>query len=51
MKFISNFTFASWPGKSGTPTFGNINLTESMKNLIVTCKFDQKQPQESLFAP
>ena len=34
-----------------TPTFGNINLTETMTNLIVFYKFNQKWLQESLFSP
>ena len=39
------------PVNPSTPTFGNINLTETMTNLIVAWKFSQKQTQESLFAP
>ena len=34
-----------------TPTFGKINLTETMIKLIVAWKFSQKRMQESLFAP
>ena len=36
------------PGKSVNP---NINLIETMTNLIVAWKFSQKRTQESLFAP
>ena len=49
MKFISDVTYLSWPGKSANPIFSNINLTETMKNLIVAWIFNQKWPQESLF--
>ena len=34
-----------------TPLFGNINLTETMTNLIVARKFNHKWLQESLSAP
>ena len=34
-----------------TPLFGNINLTETMTNLIVARKFNHKRLQESLSAP
>ena len=39
------------PVNPSTPTFANINLTETMTNLIVPWKFSQKRTQESLFAP
>ena len=39
------------PVNLSTPTFGNINLTEKMVNVIVDWKFNQKWLQESLFSP
>ena len=39
------------PVNPSSSTFGNINLTEAMTNLIVVWKFNQKCLQESLFAP
>ena len=39
------------PVNQSTPTFGNINLTETATNLFVAWKFSQKWQQESLFAP
>ena len=38
------------PVNPSTTTFGNINLTETMTNLIFAWKFNQKWPQEPLFA-
>ena len=38
------------PVNPSTPTFGNNNLTETITNLIVAWKFNQKKLQESLFA-
>ena len=32
-------------------TFANISLIETITDLIVAWKFNQKRPQESLFAP
>ena len=34
-----------------TPTFNKTNLTETITNLIVVWKFNQKPLQESLIAP
>ena len=39
------------PVNPSTPTFGNMNLIETMTNLIVAWKFSQKRTQEALFAP
>ena len=39
------------PGKSVTPTFGNINLTETMLNLLVAWKFNQKWRKKFLLSP
>ena len=38
------------PVNPSTQTFGNINLTETMTNLIVAWKFNQKRLEEFLFA-
>ena len=38
------------PVNPSTPTFGYINLTESITNLIAVWKFNQKRMQKSLFA-
>ena len=38
------------PVNPSTPIFGNVSLTETTTNLIVTCKFSQKWTQESLLA-
>ena len=46
MKFMPGVTL-----NPSSPTFGNINITETMTNSIVTWKFSQKRKQESLFAP
>ena len=48
--FLSDFTFRCGPVKPSTPTFRNTNLTETIRNLIVTWKLSQKQLQESPFA-
>ena len=37
------------PVNPSTPTFGNINLTEPITNLILATKFNKKWLQESLF--
>ena len=34
-----------------TPTFYNLNLTETITNLVVASKLNKKRLQESLFAP
>ena len=39
------------PVNLSTPTFGNINLTEAMADLILAWKFNEKRLQEFLFAP
>ena len=36
---------------SSTPAFDNINLTETVIDLIVDSQFNQEWLQESLFAP
>ena len=51
MKVISDVIFPWWPGKLLTPTFGNINLTETMTNLIAACKFNQKRYQNLYLHP
>ena len=33
--FLSDVTFPSWSGKSVNPTFPNINLTKTIRNLPV----------------
>ena len=43
--------FRRGPINTSTPTFPNINLTETKTILIVASKFNQKQQQESLFPP
>ena len=43
--------FRRGPVNPSTPTFGNINLTETITNLIVALTFNQKRFRESLFAP
>ena len=39
------------PVNASTPTFSNINLIETITNLSVALKLNQKRWQESLFAP
>ena len=39
------------PVNPSIPTFGNINLTETMTNLVAALKFSQKRTQRSLFVP
>ena len=39
------------PVNPPTSTFGNINFTETMTNLIMAWKFNQKRLKGSLFAP
>ena len=48
--FLFHVSFPSWLGKSSTSTFGNISLTEIMRNSIIAWKFNQKRIQECLFA-
>ena len=43
--------FCRGPEDWSTPTFGNINLTETMTNFIMALNFNQKSLQESLFVP